>query len=60
MIEYTMYDGTHEVEINKPDTRTKAGWHGYYEHYIDKEEWSDFESWWADMLRSGILVAQNL
>ena len=60
MIEYTTYDGTHETESNKPDTRTKEEWHDYYDHYIDKAEWSDFESWWADMLRSRILVAQNL
>lgn len=36
-------------------TMTKAEWQGYYNNNIDYTEYPDFDIWWADMMKSGVL-----
>lgn len=54
---------TYEQAADKPqagrDTRTEAEWMEYYRRYVDKAEYTDFEDWLADMIRSGNLVEEK-
>lgn len=54
---------TYEQAADKPqagrDTRTEAEWMEYYRRYVDKAEYTDFEDWLADMIRSGNLAEEK-
>ena len=54
---------TYEQAADKPqagrDTRTEAEWMEYYRRYVDKAEYTDFEDWLADMVRSGNLAEEK-
>ena len=54
-MKYTTYEGTERTETGKPDTRTEEEWKEYYKKYIMKSEYTTFEGWIWDMLRSGVM-----
>ena len=56
---FTTYDGTDKCEPNTPDTRSEHEWFLYYLLYVDKTEYSDFTTWLADMLKSGVLEEET-
>ena len=41
-------------EFNPPLVHTKNGWRLFYKQYIT--EWSDFKSWWLDMIHHYKLI----
>lgn len=43
-------------EENCPSELTLKEWESYYESEIDKIEYPDFECWWSDMKRTGLII----
>lgn len=56
---YTTYEQAADNPQAGRDTRTEAEWMEYYRRYVDKAEYTDFEDWLADMIRSGNLVEEK-
>ena len=57
---YTTYEETHETTAETKLTKSKTQWFLYYLLYVDKEEYKDFVTWLADMIRSGIFVEEKM
>lgn len=43
-------------EENYPSELSLKEWESYYESEINKTEYPDFECWWSDMKRTGLIV----
>lgn len=56
---YTTYEQAADNPQAGRDTRTEAEWMEYYRRYVDKAEYTDFEDWLADMIRSGNLAEEK-
>lgn len=56
---YTTYEQAADRMQTGCDTRTEVEWMKYYNQYVDKEEYVDFEDWLADMVSSENLVEEK-
>lgn len=59
MKRYTTYEQTADRETAGKDTRSEKDWFLYYLLYVDKEEYPDFITWLADMIKSGNLIEEK-
>ena len=59
MKRYITYEQTADKETAGKDTRSEKDWFLYYLLYVDKEEYPDFITWLADMIKSGNLIEEK-
>lgn len=59
MKKYTTYEQTADKETIGKDTRSEKDWFLYYLLYVDKEEYPDFITWVADMIKTGNLIEEE-
>lgn len=58
-MKYTTYDDPFDRIFTGKDTRTEQDWKTYYNKYIDKKEYPEFQNWLYDMLKMGILIPEK-
>lgn len=57
---YTTYEETEKTLPGEKDTRSLEAWKEYYEKYVDREEFPDFECWLENNIRLGNLIKENV
>ena len=58
-MKYTTYEQSEDRTEAGRDTRTENDWFLYYRAFVDKEEYPDFVTWLADMIKSGNLIEEK-